>query len=353
MLVRCLGATHKVLGYSRYAFTVAAVRVGCCRSAARRCTAFRPAGCASCWAARARRGRAATTSCAAPRGCPPRSSRCSWRSPPTRRGRCAARYLCACFRCDSVPCGTCPTLDQARLSSKDLMSAPPASVASAMLICGACSRPRSRHVNCCTSMALAAESCIIIGGCACLQALLPPGMAELLRLAAEGGTEGAGPWPRVHAFNTLRLAFIERILAVSATPFVADGACPVLAPRWRVWTHACSTWSGTSGHAWRIAGTKCVSQLYTTRNCWGAGRPLRVSRHVPEVLCCPDRRCGRRARGGCAGVGGPQRGQPVQRGAGVAHCGLQQRPQGPHDIETPPVRTAGRLHVLALFSCQA
>ena len=141
MLVRCLGATHKVLGYSRYAFTGAAVRVGCCRSAARRCTAFRPAGCASCWAARARRGRAATTSCAARRGCPPRSSRCSWRSPPTRRGRCAARYLCACFRCGSVPCGTCLILDQARLSSKDLVSAPPASVACAMLICGACSRP--------------------------------------------------------------------------------------------------------------------------------------------------------------------------------------------------------------------
>lgn len=75
------------------------------------------------------------------------------------------------------------------------------------------------------------------------QALLPPGMTELLRLAAEGGAEGAGPWPRVHAFNTLRLAFIERILAVSATAFVADGACPMLAPRWCVWTLACSFWN--------------------------------------------------------------------------------------------------------------
>ena len=69
-----------------------------------------------------------------------------------------------------------------------------------------------------------------MSGWICLQALLPPGMVELLRLAAEGGAEGAGPWPRVHAFNTLRLAFIERILAVSATPFVADGAYAGILP---------------------------------------------------------------------------------------------------------------------------
>ena len=68
------------------------------------------------------------------------------------------------------------------------------------------------------------------GGWLCVQALLPPGMAELLWLAAEGGAEGAGPWPRVHAFNTLRLAFIERLLAVSATPYIADGTRPSFAP---------------------------------------------------------------------------------------------------------------------------
>ena len=92
----------------------------------------------------------------------------------------------------------------------------------------------------------------------CLQALLPPGMAELLRLAAEGGAEGAGPWPRVHAFNTLRLAFIERILAISATPFVADGACATLVPCWCVWTVVAQSGLEPSCHACHIAGTECV-----------------------------------------------------------------------------------------------
>ncbi|KAK9842206.1 hypothetical protein WJX81_000582 [Elliptochloris bilobata] len=53
--------------------------------------------------------------------------------------------------------------------------------------------------------------------------LLETGMAELLRQAAGGGAERAGPWPRVHAFNTLRSGFIERTLATSATAYVADG----------------------------------------------------------------------------------------------------------------------------------
>lgn len=117
-------------------------------------------------------------------------------------------------------------------------------MASAVLVCGACSRPFSQG-RCIAAPAWPwRQICTNIEGWICLQALLPPGMAELLRLAAEGGAEGAGPWPRVHAFNTLRLAFIERILAVSATPFVADGACHFCAPLVRPFAqHVRSTWS--------------------------------------------------------------------------------------------------------------
>jgi len=69
-------------------------------------------------------------------------------------------------------------------------------------------------------------------------ALLEAGMAELLRLAAAGGAPGAGPWPRVHALNTLRRAFTERALAPGAAAFAADGVRAAVrgaaAPDWEV-----------------------------------------------------------------------------------------------------------------------
>jgi len=69
-------------------------------------------------------------------------------------------------------------------------------------------------------------------------ALLEAGMAELLRLAAAGGAPGAGPWPRVHALNTLRRAFTERALAPGAAAYAADGVRAAVrgaaAPDWEV-----------------------------------------------------------------------------------------------------------------------
>lgn len=77
--------------------------------------------------------------------------------------------------------------------------------------------------------------------------LMAAGMAALLALAAPGAAAGAGSeasagrgaggaapaavegaaadqWPRVHAFNSLRMAFQNSSLAVDATAFVAPGA---------------------------------------------------------------------------------------------------------------------------------
>lgn len=59
--------------------------------------------------------------------------------------------------------------------------------------------------------------------CTCLQALLNRGMHTILDIAGEAA--GLGVWPRVHAFNVLRLAFQESKLAVSMTGFCAQGMC--------------------------------------------------------------------------------------------------------------------------------
>ena len=56
------------------------------------------------------------------------------------------------------------------------------------------------------------------------------GMTELLRLAGgigvgEAGSEGpaAEPWPRVHALNTLRVAFNDASLACDTSAYYARG----------------------------------------------------------------------------------------------------------------------------------
>lgn len=50
-------------------------------------------------------------------------------------------------------------------------------------------------------------------------------MHELLRIAVDESQ--AQPWPRVHALNTLRLAFGDKTLANDASGFFAQGALPL------------------------------------------------------------------------------------------------------------------------------
>lgn len=54
-----------------------------------------------------------------------------------------------------------------------------------------------------------------------MQELLQKGMSEVLETAS--GTEYSEPWPRVHAFNVLRLAFNDKTLAVDSSAFFATG----------------------------------------------------------------------------------------------------------------------------------
>ena len=63
-----------------------------------------------------------------------------------------------------------------------------------------------------------------------MQVLLNQGMQAILRIAR--GAAGTEVWPRVHAFNVLRLAFQEAKLAVSMTGHCAEGGW-ALAP-WSV-----------------------------------------------------------------------------------------------------------------------
>ena len=55
-----------------------------------------------------------------------------------------------------------------------------------------------------------------------MQELLTTGMAALLSMAT--GLAAAEPWPQVHAFNALRLAFSESSLAIAASVYFAKGA---------------------------------------------------------------------------------------------------------------------------------
>ena len=46
-------------------------------------------------------------------------------------------------------------------------------------------------------------------------------MDELLRIASDDSQEQ--PWPRVHALNTMRMAFSDKTLANDASGFFAQG----------------------------------------------------------------------------------------------------------------------------------
>lgn len=54
-----------------------------------------------------------------------------------------------------------------------------------------------------------------------MQTLLHMGMSELLQTAND--TSLSEPWPRVHAFNVLRLAFNDKNLSTDSSGFFAEG----------------------------------------------------------------------------------------------------------------------------------
>ncbi|KAK9830510.1 hypothetical protein WJX72_012147 [[Myrmecia] bisecta] len=75
--------------------------------------------------------------------------------------------------------------------------------------------------------------------------LLHGGMSALLDLA--GDTAQAEPWPRVHAFNVLRMAFNDKNLAMDSSGFFAEGLKTAIL--------------GMSAPAWEVRNA--ASQLYT------------------------------------------------------------------------------------------
>ena len=54
--------------------------------------------------------------------------------------------------------------------------------------------------------------------------LLHYGMAELMKVARDGGREQ--PYPQVHAFNVIRLIVMDKELSIRLSSFIAEGACP-------------------------------------------------------------------------------------------------------------------------------
>ena len=54
--------------------------------------------------------------------------------------------------------------------------------------------------------------------------LLRYGMAELMKVAQDGGREQ--PYPQVHAFNCIRLIVMDKELSTRLSGFIAEGACP-------------------------------------------------------------------------------------------------------------------------------
>ena len=62
-----------------------------------------------------------------------------------------------------------------------------------------------------------------------VQSLLADGFPALLATAA--GQEVTEPWPRVHAFNVLRVAFGESSLTNAAIAYFSRGVCQPLPAR--------------------------------------------------------------------------------------------------------------------------
>ncbi len=64
--------------------------------------------------------------------------------------------------------------------------------------------------------------CYLIHGKVLYQGLLAHGFSELLAMAGGEGT--AEPWPRIHAFNALRVAFGDSCLTNVASAYFSRGA---------------------------------------------------------------------------------------------------------------------------------
>jgi hypothetical protein len=63
------------------------------------------------------------------------------------------------------------------------------------------------------------------------KSLLPQCLGDVLRLA--GAAALPEPWPRVHAFNMLRLAFNESSLAIDTSGYFAGGWVGVGGVEWQ------------------------------------------------------------------------------------------------------------------------
>ena len=145
------------------------------------------------------------------------------------------------------------------------------------------------------------------------------GMTQLLEIAAAGGRNAdvtPDPWPRVHAFNTLKLLFMDTRLARAASTYYAQGAS--------------------------LAVFRFVLEIPAIFLSSGVIAPhMRDNFYLP-LTRAPSYFFLYRLRGvgvstGGAPVGGAQRGHPLLHRPPAAHAGLLQplisrcrRAQGPH-----------------------
>lgn len=108
--------------------------------------------------------------------------------------------------------------------------------------------------------------------------LLPQGLGTALQLATAAELPGASYWPRVHAFNLLRLAFNESQLALDTSGYFAGGRA---AAPWRQCTAAgpvgpACCWQDAAASAchvlaWHAACAACASSMQCPRHaCTGA-----------------------------------------------------------------------------------
>lgn len=91
-------------------------------------------------------------------------------------------------------------------------------------------------------------------------------MTELLRIAND--TSLPEPWPRVHAFNVLRLAFNDKNLATDSSGFFAEGAASPSYPHFDLkCSCTCPNQPGSSGiRTTKYSGALTASLLLIWRS---------------------------------------------------------------------------------------